>query len=323
MGTRDDDELLASGEVRDPSDGTVAVEPRKKAPRLYDAMKKGFAMSVAPRPVNPMMSGFTEIDAGMRRYGAKEFTMLAADSGIGKSTLATQWALHAASCGHGVIYLNLEMAFEMYGLRAGANFARLPIGKAAAGELNPNDIATLAEKFTILKEPVKRIAVGNRKDHRTTKAIADFCAETKVELESEGAPLKLIVVDHILQVMVNVRSGDKDAEGKARSDLLKSLASDLDVHVLALVHITRDGSKHGKMPTKNDMASSAWFDRDADNIFIFHQKRNPDQTFASNKATLSAQKCRWGSPFAVELEYDRGQFYPWALGEMPIGKAAP
>jgi len=87
------------------------------------------------------------------------------------------------------------------------------------------------------------------------------------------------------------------------------------VHVLALVHVTRDASKGGKMPTKNDLASSAWFDRAADNIIIFHQKRDPDGKFAkSSPAVLSLQKARWGEPNAVSIEYQGGFFYPWTLG---------
>lgn len=69
------------------------------------------------------------------------------------------------------------------------------------------------------------------------------------------------------------------------------------------------------MPTKNQLASSAWFDRDPDNILIFHQKRNAaDGTFTKDApAKLSCQKARWGEPFAVDLEYRKGFFYPWSL----------
>ena len=68
------------------------------------------------------------------------------------------------------------------------------------------------------------------------------------------------------------------------------------------------------MPTKNDLASSAWFDRSADNVLIFQQPRTPDGTFTGGKAKMSCQKSRWGEPFAVEFEYQNGFFYPWMLG---------
>ena len=306
----DDNEKQRRKALGHPLDGT---EPVTRLTRMNDAMKLGFQMSVAGQPVNPLRTGFRELDERMRRYGPKEVTMLAADSGIGKSTIATQTALHTGACGHGAVYINLEMPDEMFGLRTGANFAKLPVKKAAAGELNKLDISRLGDAFRELKDPAKRIVLGNAREHRSIAAIKELCREAKRQLENEGAPLKLIIVDHILQVLVSVKN-DKDAEGKARADMLKELAEDLDVHVIALVHVTRDGSKGGKMPTKNEMASSAWFDRHADNIFIFHQKRSPDGTFAPNaKAMLSAQKCRWGSPFAVELEYKQGFFFPWQL----------
>ena len=212
------------------------------------------------------------------------------------------------------MYLNLEMSEEMYGLRTAANFVRIATQKAAAHQLSPDDQSKLTQGFSTLFAPAKRIALGNRKEHRSIPAIKKFCADAANALATEGTPLKLIVVDHVLQVLVNAKN-DKDAEGKARTDLLKDLAESLNVHVLALVHVTREGSKTGTMPTKNQLASSAWFDRDPDNILVFHQKRNQaDGTFDANSpAKLSCQKARWGEPFAIELEYQRGFFYPWSL----------
>jgi replicative DNA helicase len=282
--------------------------------RMSDAFNAaGRMISKGPQP-NPLRTGFDELDAGLKRLGPKEFTMLAADSGIGKSTIATQAALHVGACGHGVVYLNLEMSEEMYGLRTAANFVQLATQKAAAHQLSPDEHSMLAQGFSTLFGPAKRIALGNRKEHRAIPAIKKFCEEAARQLAAEGSPVKLIVVDHVLQVLVNAKN-DKDAEGKARTELLKDLSESLECHVLALVHITRDGSKGGTMPTKNQLASSAWFDRDPDNILVFHQKRNQaDGTFVKDlPATLSCQKARWGEPFAVELEYRKGFFYPWSL----------
>ena len=297
-----------------------AIDPKAEAeriavariPRMSDAINAaGKLVSQGPQP-NPLRTGFDELDAGLKRLGPKEFTMLAADSGIGKSTIATQIAFHVAACGHGVVYLNLEMSEEMYGLRTAANYMQIATQKAAGHQLTREEHTALTVGFSTLYEPAKHIALGNRKEHRTIPAIKQFCAEAARVLAEEGYPVKLVVVDHILQVTVNAKN-DKDAEGKARSDLMKDLGESLNVHVLALVHVTRDGSKGGAMPTKNQLASSAWFDRDPDNILVFHQKRNADGTFSASPAVLSCQKARWGEPFAVELEYRKGFFYPWSL----------
>jgi len=314
-GAEDDKDKAKAGRLsNDPLDGTEPIAP--KLTTLNDAMKGGAEIMFAGKPVNPLRMGFDDLDEGMRRYGPKEVTMLAADSGVGKSTLSTQAALHVAACGYGVVYFNLEMPDEMYGLRTGANFAKVSVGKAAASELETGDINKMINAFQELSEPAKRIKLGNPREHRTAAAMKALCAEAKLQLEQEGTPLRLVVVDHVLQVLVPVKSNDKDGQGQARADLMKEIAEEFGVHVLALIHITRDGSKSGKMPTKNDLAGSAWFDRHADNIFIFHQKRNLDGTFVKNiPATLSVQKCRWGSPFAIELEYMGGFFFPWALGK--------
>lgn len=313
MKKEDDSDLNKRGAMGDPFDGTVPVAVKQPLSRMSKAFGDGFLMAIAPKPPNPLRTGFPDLDKGLRRMGPGEVTMLAADSGIGKSTLVTQMALHTAACGHGVVYLNLEMSTEMYGLRTVANFMRLPTGKTAAGELDDEQAARFKDGFSTLLEPAHRIVMGNASEHRTIPSIKKLVAEAARDLEAEGTPLKLVVVDHILQVLVSVKN-DKDAEGKARADLLKELATTYGVHVIALVHVTREGSKEGKMPTKNQLASSAWFDRHPDNILVFHQKRAPDGTFAKEaKAMLACQKSRWGEPFAVELEYQGGFFYPWGL----------
>jgi len=323
VSTADLNDRIRAGTVpKDPEDEAVPIE-RAKVPRMSDAFAAaGRLLREGPQP-NPLRTGFVELDFGLKHLGGKEFTMLAADSGIGKSTIATQIALHVAAAGHGVVYLNLEMSEEMYGLRTAANFVQLPTQRAASHELSPTEHSRLAQGFSTLFEPAQRIAFGNRRDHRTIPAIKKFCDEAAKVLASEGTPLKLVIVDHILEVLVDAKN-DKDAEGKARTGLLKDLGEAHNVHVLALVHITREGSKSGSMPTKNDIASSAWFDRDPDNILVFHQKRNrEDGTFALGApAKLSCQKARWGEPFAVELEYRKGFFYPWSLDSMEYPNGA-
>lgn len=293
----------------------VIQEPRHRLPRMADAFAAANAMANSRRASNPLKTGFADIDDGLRHLGPKEVTMLAADSGVGKSTLSTQTALHVANCGYGVVYFNLEMSSEMYALRTGANFTELPTQRAAIGELNGMERVQFARGLDELKAPAQRIVMGNASEHKTIPAIKKHVADAKAELQLEGTPLRLVVVDHVLMVRVSgVRSDDKDALGMARADMLKDIAESFGVHVLALVHVTREGSKTGKMPTKNDLASSAWFDRHADNILIFHQRRDADGVFdKGSKAVLACQKSRWGSPFRAELEYRRGFFFPWSL----------
>ncbi len=308
---KDDNDLFREGKLLDPFHGTTPIKI-DRLPRMHDAIIAGQRMAFGGQPTNCLVTGFRDLDDGLRHLGPKEVTMLAADSGVGKSTISTQIALHAAASGHGVAYLNLEMSPEMYGLRTVANYIKMPVKQARMGELGIDGHTRLIEGTRSLQEAARRIAMGNQNEHRTIPAIKAFCHKSAEQLGNEGTPLGLIVIDHILQVLVNVKN-DKDAEGKARADMLKDLAETFNCHVLALVHITREGSKTGAMPTKNQLASSAWFDRHADNILIFHQKRAQNGTFAGEKGTLSCQKARWGEPFALELEYQRGFFFPWRL----------
>lgn len=307
----DDNDLLLAGRLpANLDDDSVAMgEPRTT--RMHEAIMSGQKLAFAGAPEHPVVTGFSEVDNNLR-LGRKEFTMMAADSGIGKSTLSTQVALRNGADGHGVIYLNLEMSQEMYGLRTLANYIKMPTQVARSGDLKGNDYQRMLIGVQALQLAASRIVLGNAMEHRTMPQIRQLVEKAMREFESEGLKLGLIVVDHILQILVNVKN-DKDAEGKMRADFMKELCESFDCHVLSLVHVTRDASRSGRMPTKNELASGAWMDRHPDNILIFHQKRNPNGTFASAPATLSCQKSRWGEPFAVELDYQSGFFSPWIM----------
>lgn len=297
-------------------DETIVVQERV-APlrRLSDDLKDALALMKRKPSTNPLATGFHELDRGIHHWGRKEVTIIAADAGIGKSTLATQAALHAGACGHGVLYFNLEMPGEMYGARTGANFAKLPTTSVVTGQLNDVDKTRFATHIERLRMPANRIVMANPRDHRAMGAARDLCKRAVDDLAAEGTPLGLVVVDHALKFHTKARASETDAQGKERSDFLREIAETCNAHVIALLHVTRDASKSGKMPTKNDLASSAWFDRDADNIGIFWQARDKDGTFDPRvKAALVFQKARWlGKTFRVELEYQGGFFYPWTL----------
>ena len=83
---------------KDPEDEAVPIE-RVKIPRLSDAFTAAHRLLQAGPQENPLRTGFDELDNGLKRLGPKEFTMLAADSGIGKSTISTQVALHVGNAG--------------------------------------------------------------------------------------------------------------------------------------------------------------------------------------------------------------------------------
>jgi len=294
--------------------GSAPAPQSPKIRSLSDAMGSASRMVLAGAPKNPVRTGFPDVDAGMKNLGPGEITMLAAVGGVGKSTVSMQMALHAAASGHGVAYFNLEMAEDMFGLRTMANYAGVSTSRVADGTASETEYKNFWDRSREIAPVAKYIGLGDRSRHTTMPAIRDFCTAVQGSLVESHRELKLIVIDHVMCVKTNVRSDDKDGAGMARADFLKELAESFKCHVLSLIHINREGSKSGKMPSKEQLASSAWFDRHADNTLIFHQERTEQQTFIEGKpAVLACQKARWGSPFSVELEYRAGFFWPWRL----------
>jgi len=293
-----------------------AVKPERT---LADAVQSGMAHLAKGPPVNPVLTGFRDFDLRITPLEPKQLTILGADQGSGKSTAALQITLRAAAKGHSVVYLNLEMPEESLGIRTVANYAQVPTGRVFRGEAGQDEWTRITNAAKEIWGPSHRIALGNRSDHAEAGAAARFCAQARETAAKRGEPLALIVVDHALMLSMPGNHRDVDSAGKARADWLKNLAEANNCHVLALLHITRAAATQGSMPSLNQLASSAWFARHADNVWILHTPRGPDHTFTGAPTKLACQKGRYGDTPVVELEYRCGVLWPWTLYDTDDG----
>ena len=249
-------------------------------------------------------------DTGLVR---KEVSVLAARTSVGKSMLANQWAMGVAKAGHAVVYISLEMNHELMNYRQAAFLSGVSHMRIMDQRINQSEwslvMAALAEmsKLDIFTSASMTLSISQ---------IGALCSKVAKQRAREHlSPIGLIVVDYIGLVqtddMGRVRTREAEIAGISRR--LRTIADDINAHVLALAQINREAEKAvgNGMPKLHQLRDSGAIEQDADNIFLLHRPRNADGFFDDNvPATLALAKARSRCPSAVRLrcEPDRMRF---------------
>lgn len=221
--------------------------------------------------------------------------VIAARPGVGKTVAALNLAMHMSITHRRWTYFaSLEMPAVELGVRAMANATGISIGRLSTGNLTRNEWDLL--------DHAKTSGFGN-----LSIQIADTSTQT-MDTIREGArklaqrnELGLVIVDY-LQLM--------DAPGRTdrtRNDIigsftraLKMLAKDLQVPVIALSQLNRNGGGT-EPPELRDLRESGSIEQDADVVLMMHPgKPNPDGS-RSDEISMLIRKNRSGSQGEFQL----------------------
>lgn len=221
--------------------------------------------------------------------------VIAARPGVGKTVAALNLAMHMSITHHRWTYFaSLEMPAVELGVRAMANATGISIGRLSTGNLTRNEWDRLDQARTT--------GFGD-----LNVQIADTSTQT-MDTIREGArklaqrnQLGLVIVDY-LQLM--------DAPGRTdrtRNDIigsftraLKMLAKDLQVPVIALSQLNRNGGGT-EPPELRDLRESGSIEQDADVVLMMHPgKPNPDGS-RSDEISMLIRKNRSGSQGEFQL----------------------
>ncbi len=200
-------------------------------------------------------------------------------SSMGKSIVGQQLAVNIAEQGFGVGYVHLEMDPVSIGLRgaAGATFDKLD-------GANPHYLSALRRKltqpqWTRMRAGARRLAtlpvMVDARPGQTMTQIESRARRLKRRFERNGQQLAALVIDHEGLIVSERTRDSKAAEAGDRAIRLLALAKALDVGVVALTQLNRDGAKKdGKeaLPEMTDLAWSAELERCAEVVALLHRK---------------------------------------------------
>ncbi len=215
--------------------------------------------------VTGVPSGFDAIDEITSGFQSSDLIVVAARPGVGKTSLALNIAMNASvKHQNPVAIFSLEMSKQQLALRLLSMEARVRYMSILRGYLEFAEFQRLNKAASIIQNAPIII------DDKPAISMLEIRAKAR-RLKAENK-LKLLIIDY-LQIMEQ----PKDAESSqsaiaALSGSLKALAKELDVPVLLLSQLNREGEKRDfKRPQLSDLRGSGAIEQDADLIIFIHR----------------------------------------------------
>lgn len=240
-----------------------------------------------------LSTGLIDLDA--KTYGLQpgDLIILAARPSMGKTTLATNIAEHAALNGKAVAMFSAEMPTQQLVERMTSSLGRIPFAEIRSGSLTEEHWL----EFTAATHRMKgmRLVI----DDGSAPSVSDVRSRSRRVKREYG--LDLIVVDY-LQLMRG--TGDnRTQEIGSISRGLKGIAKELGVPVIALSQLNRGlESRNNKRPKLSDLRDSGEIEQDADHVwFLYRDEIYDENTTRKGCAELIIAKQRNGELGVIGL----------------------
>ena len=246
-------------------------------------------------------TGFSALDKQVTGLQPSDLVLLAARPAMGKTSFALNIATNAAvKYKIPVAIFSLEMSKGQLANRILSSEALISSEKIKTATIDPDDMRKLAMSINQLsKSPIY---------------IDDTAGITVSEIKAKCRSLKmqnklgLIVIDYLQLIMGNSRDGRQN-EVAENSRLLKILAKELDVPVIALSQLSRASeTRTDHRPILSDLRDSGSIEQDADIVmFLYRDEYYNPESDKKNIAECIIAKYRNGSTGTVDIGW-RGEF---------------
>lgn len=224
--------------------------------------------------------GMSGIGTGIKRLDEKlgglqrsDLIIVAGRPGMGKSSLATNIAFHAATTvapeetPQHVAFFSLEMSSEQLASRILSEQSGISSEHIRRGNLTPNQFTDLVAASSQIE--MAPIFIDD------TPALSVSQIASRARRLKRQQNLGLIVVDYLqlLAPPLGQRVDGRVQEISAISRALKSIAKELDVPVLALSQLSRAvEQREDKRPNLADLRESGSIEQDADVVMFIYRE---------------------------------------------------
>ena len=278
-------EALALGE----EEGWREVE------RAGSAARRAVSLLKEEAQVPLALTGFKKLDSCLQGLRPGQLIVVAGRPGMGKSALASGFALKAASQGLPVLFFSLEIGKEEVSKRMLSSLGQISFEKLERGALEG-------------QEDVERIEEGHAALEALPVFLDDSADLSLLEIRTKARRLKakeglgLVVVDY-LQLLSSPRPQEnRQQEISGFSRALKMLSKELEVPVIALSQLNRAPEmREGKRPQLSDLRESGSIEQDADIVLLLNR---PEDLENEGEAEVIVAKHRNGKTGSVWLEFE-------------------
>ena len=246
--------------------------------------------------IRGITTGLDNLDQMIMGLNKGDLNIVAARPSVGKTSLALCMADAAASSGKKVLFFSLEMKSSQILMRSICSEMEIDYREALQGDMSNEDLRKIQEGLSIMgKRPIYI-------DDNGTITIHNIKSKSKRMKRDLG--IDLIIVDYLQIISSSKKFETRDREVANWSSQLKALAKDLDVPVVCLSQLSRDGARNERKPRLTDLRDSGAIEQDADVVIMMHRDYNIDMTQGRPyPLSLIVAKQRSGPVGEIEVEF--------------------
>lgn len=251
--------------------------------------------------VTGVSTGFRELDELTHGFQPGQLILIAARPGIGKSTLALDFARGAAiKSQEPTVFFSLEMSRGEIAMRLMSAETRIFLNKIRSGNIDARGWSEIAKVHAKLNEAPLYI---DDSPNLTLVEIRSKCRRLKQQLG-----LKMIVIDYLQLLTSGKKVESRQQEVSEFSRSLKLLAKELGVPLIALSQLNRGSeNRENKKPQLSDLRESGSLEQDADIVILLERDPYADQASESaNDTILNIAKHRNGQTKELTVLFEGG-----------------
>lgn len=233
--------------------------------------------------VTGVTTGYTKLNTYTHGFQRGNMIILAARPSVGKTALAINIALNAASKDHKpVAIFSLEMPAEQLIMRLIANQACVELDKIQTNILTSEERAKVRQGIANVANTPIYI------DDTPGIRLMDIVAKAK-KLKSANEEISMIVIDYIGLITTGAKKIEsRQLEVSEISRTLKELARELKVPVLVIAQLSRAvEQRDNKRPMLSDLRESGSIEQDADVVLMLYRN---DYYSATGQKTKGPRK---------------------------------
>lgn len=245
-------------------------------------------------------TGFTDFDLLTDGLHPGQVIVVAARPAMGKSTLAVDFARHAAiRNGKRVAIFSLEMGKKEMQKRIISAEARVGLHHIIHRALTDEDwvrVARVTERMAAARLHI------NARPGQTPTSIRARCRKMQ---QTDG--LDLVIVDYLqlMESATSKKAENRQQEVSAMSRAFKLLAKELKVPVVVLSQLNRGPEQRAdKRPQMSDLRESGAIEQDADVVILLHREDAYDkESPRAGEADLLVEKNRNGPTAIITVAF--------------------
>ncbi len=278
--------------------------------KLSEALEAAFEridkLHKGEKGLRGVVTGYPELDKKLAGWQNSDLIILAARPSVGKTTLALDFARHAALAGVPVGVFSLEMSKEQLVDRLLAAHAHVDLWRMRTGKLETegefDDFSRLGHAMGELSEAPIYI------DDQASNTLMGMRTMAR-RLQSEHG-LGLMIIDYLQLMESNRYTDNRVQEVSDISRGLKKLAIELQIPIIALSQLSRAVEmRTDQRPKLSDLRESGSIEQDADVVMFIHRDvsdQDEDNRYGNNDVrdiSLMIEKHRNGPTGEIPLRF--------------------